>query len=156
MVGRGFTRRFDNNINSLQMSYAAAGFMVVLVVHDLRARGPGKHLRARWLAGRLAGGKRPLSSRVNWQAGWRQTTSELAGQLAGRLVANDLRQTTSELTGPLAGRLAANDLRARGPTGRPAGGKRPLSSRANWQAGWRQTTSELASQLAGRLVANDL
>ena len=79
------------------MSYAAAGFMVVLVVHDLRARGPGK---------------RPQSSRVNWQAGWRQTTSELTGQLAGRLAANDLRrQTTSELTGPLAGRLTANDLR---------------------------------------------
>ena len=52
--------------------------MVVLVVHDLRARGPGKP------------GKRPLSSRVNWQAGWWQTTSELTGQLAGRLVANDL------------------------------------------------------------------
>ena len=49
--------------------------MVVLVVHDLKARGPGK---------------RPLSSRVNWQAGWWQTTSELTGQLAGRLVANDL------------------------------------------------------------------
>ena len=53
--------------------------MVVLVVHDLRARGPGKP------------GKRPLSSRVNWQAGWWQTTSELAGPLAGRLAANDLR-----------------------------------------------------------------
>ncbi len=88
------------------MSYAAAGFMVVLVVHDLRARGPGK---------------RSQSSRVNWQAGWWQTTSELAGQLAGQLV--------------------ANDLRAHGPTGRPAGGKRPLSSRAHWQAGWWQTTS---------------
>ena len=50
--------------------------MVVLVVHDLRARGPGK---------------RPLSSRAHWQAGWWQTTSELAGQLAGRLAANDLR-----------------------------------------------------------------
>ena len=56
--------------------------MVVLVVHDLRARR---------LTGRPAGGKRPLSSRAHWQAGWWQTTSELAGQLAGRLAANDLR-----------------------------------------------------------------
>ena len=55
------------------------------------------------------------------------------------LVVHDLRaretgQTTSELAGQLAGRLVANDLRARGPTGRPAGGKRPQS----WQAGTKQ------------------
>ena len=102
------------------MSYAAAGSMVVLILRYFVCLilGPGKP------------GKRPLSSRVNWQAGWWQTTSEL---------------TISELTGPLAGRLVANDLRARGPT---------ESSRANWQAGWRQTTSELAGRHKTRYTEN--
>ena len=79
------------------MSYTAAGFMVVLVVHDLRARGPGK---------------RPQSSQANWQAGWRQTTSELAGRHKTRYTEN---HRIPKITGlELAGRLA-NDLRAREP-----------------------------------------
>ena len=64
-------------------------------------------------------GKRPLSSRVNWQAGWWQTTSELTGLSWQANWQAGWRQTTSELAGQLAGRLAANDLRA----GRPAQNK---------------------------------
>ena len=77
--------------------------MVVLVVHDLRARRP---------TGRPVGGKRPLSSRAHWQAGWRQTTSELAGRHKTRYTEN---HRIPKITGlELAGRLA-NDLRAREP-----------------------------------------
>ena len=82
--------------------------MVVLVVHDLRARRP---------TGRPVGGKRPLSSRAHWQAGWRQTTSELAGRHKTRYTENHRipKITGLELAGRLANDLMANDLRAREP-----------------------------------------